>query len=238
MAKTYRGIEDSRHESYKYMPLKDKVKLYFETDSKTVYTTGYVEQNDPGIFSNAEETTITVRCPDPWFYEVSDQTTIFSGVEGMFEFPFDNNSLTQKLIVFGEIKDNIVATFNYRGDVPVGFEAEIEIRGDPDLSLSFSRIRIMNLDTREVLTIDTSLVTKIAGGKLKYADVILISTVPGDKYAWLIRGGEEIDILNAVTKDSEWPMIYPGDNTFGYDAAPVTRYLGFKMTYKVAYTGL
>lgn len=233
---TYRDIEDSRHESYKYFPIRRPVKLYFETDSKTVYLKGYTEENDPGIFSKAEETAITVVCPDPWFYETSDATVVFSGIEPMFEFPFDNNSLDQKLIIFGEIKDNIVETFNYRGDIEVGFVAEIEVAQKPEYPIN--RIRIINLDKREVLELDTTKIKTISGGPLKYGDLMIVSTIPGDKYAHLIRGGEEIDILNAVTRTSDWPKIYEGENTFGYVAAVGTEDLLFKITFPVAYGGL
>lgn len=234
----YRSIEDSRHVSYKYFPLKEKVKLYFETDSKTVYLTGYVQENQPGIFSKAEETNIVVECADPWFYETSDATTVFSGVESMFEFPFDNNSLTQKLIVFGEIQNSLVKTFYYRGDVPVGFEAEINVLLPIDSPYRVDRIRIMNLDTREVLEIDTEALKRISGGPLKFADLILVSTVPGDKYAYLIRNGDEIDIMNAITKNSDWPKIYAGENTFAYAAERGIEFLEFQIHYKIAYTGL
>lgn len=231
---TYRDIEESRHESYKYFPVRKPVKLYFETDSKTVYVNGYTEENNPGIFSKNEETTITVICPDPWFYETSEETIVFSGIEPMFEFPFDNNSLTQKLIIFGELKNDIVETFNYRGDIEVGFVAEIEING----SHVQKRIRIMNLDKREVLTINLDIVESIIGGKLKLGDLMLISTIPGDKYAHIINGGEEIDILNAISRDSDWPKIYEGENTFGYTADKGTDELWFKITFPVAYGGL
>lgn len=231
---TYRDIEDSRHESYQYFPVRKPVKLYFETDSKTVYLNGYTEENNPDIFSKNEETSITVICPDPWFYETSDETVVFAGIDPMFEFPFDNNSLDQKLIIFGEIKDNIVEKFYYRGDIEVGFVAEIEVLG----SHVQNRIRIINVDRREVLTINLAKVSSIAGGALRKGDLMLISTVPGNKYAWLIRGGEETDILNAVEKASDWPKIYEGENTFGYASDAGIEDLWFKITFKVAYGGL
>ena len=232
----YRDIEGSRHESYKYFPIRKPVKLYFETDSKTVYLNGYTQENDPGIFSKNEETTITVVCPDPWFYELSEDTVVFSGIDPMFEFPFSNESLYEKLIIFGEIRDSIVETFTYRGDIEVGFVAEIEVHQVPEHPIN--RIRIMNLDKREVLEIDTNRVNTISGGPLRFGDVMFVSTIPGDKYAHLIRGGEEIDILNAVTKESDWPKIYEGENTFGYMATVGTEDLLFKITFQVAYGGL
>lgn len=233
MPEGYRSIEDSRHISYDFFHLRKRVILYFETDEKTVKIVGYVENNDPGIFSQQEATQISIICPDPWFYELSPATTVFSGIEPLFEFPFSNESLTQKLLIMGEIKDNIVEEFFYRGDVEVGFEAEIYFLGPA------KRIRIMNLDKRHILEIDTDVVAQIADKKaLEYGDTIYVSTVPGNKYAVLRREGEDFDILNAVKKSSDWPLIYPGTNTFGYTAADGIENLYFKLTYEVAYEGL
>lgn len=233
MPEGYRSIEDSRHVSYDFFHLRKRVCLYFETDEKTVKIYGYVEENDPGIFSNQEATQISIICPDPWFYELSPTTTVMSGIEPLFEFPFSNESLTQKLIIFGEIKDNIVETFFYRGDVEVGFEAEIYFLGPA------KRIRIYNLDRREVWEVDTDKVAQIVGKpKLDYGDYIYMSTVPGNKYCRFESEAEEWDILNAVKKSSDWPLIYPGYNTFGYTAAEGIENLYFKLTYEVAYEGL
>ena len=233
MPEGYRSIEDSRHISYDFFHLRKRVILYFETDEKTVKIIGYVENNEINIFSDQEAAQVSIICPDPWFYELSPTTTVFSGIEPMFEFPFSNESLTSKLIIMGEIKDNIVEEFFYRGDVEVGFEAEINFLGPA------SRIRIMNLDKRHILEIDTSKVLQIIGAStLEYGDTIFVSTVPGNKYALLRREGEDFDILNAVKKSSDWPLIYPGTNTFGYTASNGIENLLFKLTYEVAYEGL
>lgn len=232
--RNYRSIEDSRHVSYDFFHLRKRVTLYFETDEKTVKIQGYVEENNPGIFSKQEETAISIICPDPWFYELTDAETVFSGIEALFEFPFENDSLTEKLLIMGEIKDNIVETFYYRGDVEVGFEAEIYFTGKVG-----TRLRIMNLDKREVLTVDLTAVATIVGKpRIDYGDMLLISTVPGNKYCILRSEGWDYDCLNAVKKESTWPMIYAGENTFGYDVSEGMENVLFRITYAVAYEGL
>lgn len=228
----YRSIEDSRHRSYEYFHVRKKVTLYFETDSKTVKIDGYVEQNDPGIFSKNEETQISVVCPYPWFKSLAPTTTVFTGIEPLFEFPFSNESRTQKLIIFGEIKTNIVESFIYGGDVEVGFVCDITCLGE------VRRIRIMNLDQRQIFEIDTDVVASIMGRKIKYGDEIQVSTVIGDKYALIISEGEEFDIINAVKRNSDWPLIYPGENTFGYTAGYGIENMTFKLTYDVLYEGV
>ena len=47
-------IEDARHLSYKYFPIKRKVTLLIETDKRMAEIEGYVESNDPNIFSQEE----------------------------------------------------------------------------------------------------------------------------------------------------------------------------------------
>lgn len=81
-------IEDSRHLTYRYFPLKRPVQLSFETTNRTLVITGYVESNEPDIFSSEEGCTISLLCPDPWFYAGGDDKTVFSGVIPRFEFPF------------------------------------------------------------------------------------------------------------------------------------------------------
>jgi phage-related protein len=62
------SIEDIRQKSYKYFPIKKNVDLLIETDNRIVKTTGYVESNEPNIFSSQEGAQISIICPDPYFY--------------------------------------------------------------------------------------------------------------------------------------------------------------------------
>ena len=98
------SIEDVRHKSYKYFPLKKPITLIFETDTRTVEIEGVVESNEPDIFSSEESTNISIICPDPYFYasgENARSRTEFSGINPLFEIPSDigysNESLTEAL---------------------------------------------------------------------------------------------------------------------------------------------
>lgn len=89
----YNSIEDVRQKSYKFFPLKKNLVFTVETDNRILYTVGYVEKNDPDIFSKKESAQISIICPDPNLYMPSNQITNFSGVDAGFEFPFENNSV-------------------------------------------------------------------------------------------------------------------------------------------------
>ena len=91
------SIEDSRHLTYQYFPKKKKITLVFKTDTREVFTTGWVESNEPDIFSKEEGTQISVICPDPNFYSLDEDFTVIGGIDGAFEFPFENNTVDDVL---------------------------------------------------------------------------------------------------------------------------------------------
>lgn len=60
-------IEDSRLLSYRYFPVKEKVHFEIETDAGIYSTDGYVESNEPSIFSKESECQISILCETPYF---------------------------------------------------------------------------------------------------------------------------------------------------------------------------
>lgn len=84
-------IEDVRHKTYKFFPLKRKITLTFLTDNWELWIDGYVESNEPDIFSKDEGCQISILCPDPNFKTLKQQRTWTSGSEPIFEFPFHND---------------------------------------------------------------------------------------------------------------------------------------------------
>lgn len=84
------SIEDSRLLTYRFFPVKKQVTLTVLTDNNEVSIDGYVESNEPDIFSNLEGCQISILCADPYFYTERDQITTSSGIFPMLEFPVDN----------------------------------------------------------------------------------------------------------------------------------------------------
>lgn len=123
------SIEDIRHKSYKYFPIKRKVGIVIETDRRVVKTEGYIEANEPTIFSANEGCSITIACPDPYFYSQEVNEVIFSGVESMFEFPFSNESLDEPMLIMGEIKKKEAEVLFYDGDKEDGITIDIHATG-------------------------------------------------------------------------------------------------------------
>lgn len=104
-------IEDARQLTYKYFPRKKPLIFHIETDNRDVNAYGYTESNEPDIFSKTETTQISIICPDPLFYSAGSDTTTFNGIDFLFEFPFENDTVNDAIsIIPGIATQNQVIT--------------------------------------------------------------------------------------------------------------------------------
>lgn len=225
-------IEDARQLSYKYFPLKRKVTLRFETDNRTVEIEGYVESNEPTIFSEQEGTDISIVCPDPNFYSIDTMTTMFSGIEPMFEFPFSNESLISPMLEMGSIENTSDKVVYYDGDTETGVTMTIHAIGEA------TNVTLYNTGTRESMRIDTDKLAKFTGSGIKAGDDIIICTIPGNKSITLLREGKTTNILNCLDRNSNWLQLAKGDNVFAYTAESGSNNLQFSIECSVVYEGI
>jgi hypothetical protein len=226
------SIEDARQLSYKYFPIKKRVNISIETDNRICETYGYVESNVVDIFSEKETAIISIVCPDAYLYSVEIQSTSYSSVESLFEFPFSNESLTENLITITELNVYNTTSINYVGDSPIGIVMNIHAIGEA------TNIEILNVQTRESIQIDTDRVATITGSGIKNGDDIIISTVKGDKYAILVRDGIEYNIINSINKYPSWFQLEKGSNLFTYLADFGSENLEFTIENQIAYEGI
>lgn len=205
-------IEDSRYLTYKYFPLKKDLTLTIVTDKRALQIDGYVESNNPTIFDQQEGTTISIICPNPYFYSLGTQSTVFSGIEPAFEFPFCNDSLTEKLLVFSEIRTKYENAVYYEGDAETGFVMNIHFIGPA------SGISIFNIEDREIMKIDTDKIAAIVGSAIQSGDDLIISTVTGNKFLTFVRSGKSYNVLNCLDRQSDWLKLYIGINIIAFTA--------------------
>lgn len=228
-------IEDARHLSYKYFPLKKNVKLLFETDNRKTEIEGYVESNEPDIFSKKEGADISIICPFPYFYDAEGsgiQTVVFSGIEPMFEFPFSNESLTEPLLEMGVIQHLAENVVTNDGTVETSVTIYIHALGD------VKNIAIYNLRTREIMRIDSDKIETLTGSGIVALDDIVICTEQGKKSITLIREGTSTNILNCLNRDADWFQLAKGDNIFAYTTDSGSENLQFKVEYRLLYEGV
>ena len=257
------SIETCRQKTYRYFPIKHEIKLTFETDNHTLEIKGYVSKNSPTIFSKNEEIQIDIHCPDPYFYAIGGPTTVvFSGIEPMFEFPFSNEKveddtmtihhkeyddfgrvihewdeivtlpLTRNLIVMSEIKDSKYGIIDYEGEVDIGVIITMHARGNVKNPIFYKQ------GTANYMLILTDKIQSLTGTSFQKGDDIEISTVSGNRYVRLLRGGTYTNIINALEMNSTWVTLHSGENTFSFAADEGEDNLEFKVEYRTAYQGV
>ncbi|MBR5780370.1 MAG: phage tail family protein [Bacteroidales bacterium] len=229
------SIEDVRQLSYKYFPIKKKLKLLIETDNRLAEIEGYVESNEPDIFSKDEGADISIICPNPFFYSAGEEgnnVTVFSGYDPLFQFPFSNESLKECLLEVGAIHNSKDECVVYDGDAEIGVNITIHALGEA------SDITIYNLGTREVMRINTERMKSLTGYGIIAGDDIVICTVKGNKSVTLVRNGIKTNILNCLDRDADWFQLSKGDNIFTYTAASGGTNLQFKIENRVVYEGV
>lgn len=229
------SIEEVRQLSYKYFPIKKNLTLLIETDNRQAEIEGYVESNDPDIFSKEEGSDISIVCPNPFFYSAGESgknTTIFYGIEPAFEFPFSNESLYDDLLEMGAIQNQTEKVITYNGDSEIGVTITIHAVGEATM------VAIYNTGTREIMRIDTDKMASFTGQGIVAGDDIIINTVKGKKSITLQRGGKSINILNCLEKDADWFQLAKGDNIFAYTAESGSTNLQFKIENRIVYEGV
>jgi len=241
-------IEDARLLSYKFFPIGHKLTFHIETDNRIAETDGFVESNEPDIFSDESDMQVSVLCESPWFLSVDEdgkQQTNFSNVVPMFEFPieqnpetgewegqFMNDSVTEPLIEFARIINKKESTVYYDGDAETGCKIEIHAIGSVEM------VTIYNVKTGDKMIIDTNKLETLTGDKIIYGDTIIINTIKGNKYINLIRDGVTTNILNVLGKDAEWFQLVKGDNLFAYTAEYGEANIQFMVETQILFEGV
>ena len=87
------SVADIRRKTYKWFPLTKKIKLTFHHESysgsvKDYYIEGYVERNEPNLWSEKEGCTISIVCFDPYFKNTIDEVGNFNQIVPLFHFEF------------------------------------------------------------------------------------------------------------------------------------------------------
>lgn len=192
-------VENTRIMLYRYFRIKQYCKIFYKNGSRDVYCEGYVEtfENDRFVVNNQVD--ISIICPSPWFKAIDDVVADMSQILAMFEFPF---AIEEEGKEFSVLDRNVLTVITNGGDVDTGFIMQLMATGN------VKNPKIYNADTLGMIGLTFNMVA---------GDMIEISTVKGDKYVRLIRGGQSSNIINSLNKNPDWFQIQPGESNFVYD---------------------
>lgn len=235
------SIEDVRHKSYKYFPLKKPITLIFETDTRTVEIEGVVESNEPDIFSSEESTNISIICPDPYFYASGENARSkieFSGIDAMFEIPSDtgysNESLTEALTEISKLYIQSERGIMNYGEVDIGVIISIK-----PLAIVKGVLTISNITLGQNMSFDLNKIKNITENDFHLGDELVINTLRGKKSVTLVREGKNYNALSCIDTRTDWIYLTSGENTFTYylDGDGIED-LQFSVTNSILYEGV
>ena len=228
-------IEVCRHLCDKMFPTKKKISIVAKTDYRELMLSGFVEKNEPDIFSPTSGCQISILCADPFWYSLEPTDTPFGGIEPLFEFPFSSDLSaddTLDTIEFGNIRIIKDKSIYYTGEAEVGITIQVNALG------VVRGLTFYNIDTSEQISINDTLLAQIAGNSIQQGDEIIISTVKNNKYATLIRNGVTYNIINALGKTRDWFELSRGDNLFSYSTTEGEYDTIINIKYREAFKGI
>lgn len=187
-SETGTGIEEVRQRSYQLFPIKKQVYIEVETDNRTLYTKGYVEKNEPDIFSDMCKTQVSIICPDPKLYdsEGAQVTMLVAGEDSELEYE-------------GEVEIGGYLTLNIGSSVTAPVHD-----GVPAFTVS-----CVNPDgDAQQIQIFTPNDGFVQG------DAITICSITGNKSCvWTDTADADHNALNLINQNPDWIKIKPGINT-------------------------
>lgn len=214
------NVEKNRINLYKFVKVKQYVKVYYTNATRDVYIEGYVESFTGNLFENDEKFQISIICAQPYFIDIDTIITQFSSITAAFEFPFSIDEAGVEL-----------------GIIAVGEQTLITNTGDEEtgtLITMYANDKVLeptiyNFDTGEFFTVEI---------ELNKGDRVEINTNRGRKSIILISNGVTTNILNKIEKGSTWFTLRSGDNVFLFDCIYGAENLDVKFITSPLYEGV
>ena len=143
--------------------------------------------------------TLSLICPDPKFYALTDNLTELAVWEGLIEWPLE---IIEPFEVTRKVNSLIGNVVNPSA-VPMGLTVTFRTFG------IVTNPSLYDVNRQELMQVNT---TMHAG------DQIVITTADGNKRVKLISGGVESNINNLMAYPPHWLQAQQGDNLYRYNA--------------------
>lgn len=191
----------NRVEVYKVLKTKHPVTVYYKSETRDVYISGYVESVEVDYGGNPQKISVAVLCPYPYWQAAQSIVNDLSSVIGMFHFAFASTETPE--LVFGYIDPIVSIEVENGGDIETGIIIELYA------SEAIENPKVIDYETGEYIQLEMT---------MEQADLITIDTRIGHKTATLLRDGATNSVFNAVAKGSTWLQLAIGGSTFTYTA--------------------
>lgn len=202
-----------------FQPRSQGTVYYYEDNSdsgrKARY---YVEKIVVASSGIIRPVTISLICPDPRWYALTDQLTDLATWQGLIEFPLEISppfEVTTKI-------NTLIGNVHNDSTVPLGLTVRFAATGE------VTNPSLYDVNRQELLKVNTA---------MHAGDAITITTAEGNKRAQLTSGGVTSNINNLVAYPPVWLKAYQGDNLFRYNADSGIDSLSVSISTTQAYWG-
>ena len=191
----------------------------YESDDDVGRKAAYqVEKIDIEETGTVRDATISLICPDPKWYALTDNLTQLAVWQGCIRFPLrikEPFKVTEKV-------NTLIGNVHNESAVEMGLTVKFMASG------TVVNPSLYDVNRRELMQINT---TMHAG------DVIVITTADGSKRVRLLSGGVTTNISNLMQYPPKWLKAYQGDNLFRYNASSGIDSLSVSILSTPAYWG-
>lgn len=219
------NVEYAKREILKIFKIKQRGKLIWTQNDRTVQISGYIESIDMPRWNNAVTMQISMHCSVPYWEDVEATEQIIDDSIGLHYFTAEDDYSSDMLyfpadgIPLSVYDDTRTRTFYNDGDVAVGMIIEILAIGNvtnPIIYDTFGNFFGVGYGNKQV--------DLVAG------DTITISTVRGNLS--VVKNGTT-NLFNYVVPRSTWLQLQTGENALRIDSADENT---DNMSFTVSYT--
>lgn len=197
--------------------------LVFKEDENEREINYYVESINSTGESGARTYTVSLLCPDPFFYALSDVVVYLAAWMGNFEF-------AHEFIEAGE-------EFGYRSNQRSLNIVNEQAEDGTGLNITISAAgvvqnpSVIRVESNEAITIGTT----STPFDMEAGDTLLITTADNDKHVYLTRNGITTEVNQYITEDSVFIQLMRGNNNIGYSAAVGIDQMSVRISYRLKF---
>ncbi|MDD6666725.1 MAG: phage tail family protein [Lachnospiraceae bacterium] len=184
----------------------------------------YVEKIISDGLNSSREFTISLICPDPYFYDPDDKVVRMASYAGLFTFQHNFTASREEIGARIQAKSSSIS--NEIGADAVGLTITFSVHG------AVTNPSVTRVESQETIQIGTS--SKPLS--LVYGDLLTVTTGSGNKHIYLTRSGVQSEINQYLSSDSSFFELHQGDNTIGFSADSGSGNLDITISYRMRYT--
>lgn len=220
------GLKHNRQVLYDVFKPKSPGTLSYSESGETRSITYYVESVQTTSMGAQRTATVSLICPDPYFYGENDVDVLIAGWNKLFTFKHEFSAAGEELGAKSAEKLKVIANDTAADNIGM----TITITADGDVT----NPSITRVESQQVIKLGTDSRPLAIG----VGDEIKITTGTGNKHVYLTRDDVKTEINSYLSEDSEFIQLMRGNNTIGYAADSGAEYLRVSVKFRYKFLGV